>query len=215
MATSRTKNRWTISFGTRVTSLSPFVHTRTCNIDKPLWREEKLTTITDTVAARAPAVQVLTINYNFDVRNFPSQPEIRDKVSRSGLFFANRCAIESIPALRLITIPRCAELSLSLPRESVSRRESHRFGYKRTGKLEVLLWGEGIKEDSKAARKRKGGGRREREHARVWVSIAIGLTRVCLICYAPRLTDSNRSIERYIDSSAKSRRAGNDRYDRD
>jgi len=192
MATSRTKNRWTISFGTCVTSLSPYVHTRTCNIDKPLWRQEKLTTITDTVAARAPAVQVLTINYNFDARNFPSQPEIRDKVSRSGLFFANRCAIESIPALRLITIPRCARIRFASRESSFQLQENREAG--------GAPLGGGGKRGFKGSEKEKGG-KREREHARVWVSIAIGLTRVCLIYYAPRLTDSNRSIERYIDSS--------------
>lgn len=71
------KERYTISFGNGVTAYSLYI-LRGAHRQLGAARDEKLATIIDTGWSRPPSPppeEVLTINYNFDIQNFPGPRE--------------------------------------------------------------------------------------------------------------------------------------------
>lgn len=112
---------------------------------------------------------VLTINYNFDIQNFPSREEIRDKVPCSGLFFANRCAARGSPPHYDTAI----YVALFLLRADRAR-----------GRTSILIHRKNYYRETVKGTPAKGDASQKEESL-----IAIKLTCVCLIHYASCLTD--------------------------
>lgn len=152
-----------MSFGSCIISHSPMVY-----IDN-VFSERK---IGDDNRYGGPAGEyVLTINYNFDIQNFPSRREIRDKVPCSGLFFANRCAARGSPPHYDTAI----YVALFLPRAEPSRSRTN-IHFNPSQEL--------LSRNCERNTSAKGDASQKEESL-----IAIKLTCVCLIHYASCLTD--------------------------
>lgn len=164
MATSRVRNTLGVLWQLRYIAFSDGVHRQRVSSERKIGDDNRY---------GGPAGEyVLTINYNFDIQNFPSRGEIRDKVPCSGLFFANRCAARV--ALRLIMIPQFTSPFFFLV-------PNHRA---RDGRTSILIRRKNYYRETVKGTPAKGDASQKEESL-----IAIKLTCVCLIHYASCLTD--------------------------